>query len=213
MVSVFYRELAAEAKVGSMIVPACRHEDTKRHGRDRHGNQRFRCKLCGKTLTESRPRLLGDMKIPTDRAVFCLRLLLEGNSIRSVERLTYTHRDTIMKLVVLVGERCQCFLEEVIHKVPVNDVQADEIWGFVGCKKKTADRLDYGEEFGDAYCYTAIERDTKLLLAWHLGKRTPNSTDEFARKLKNATVGRFSTDNRRLRAVSIGYASCTWRPG
>ncbi len=173
-----------------MIAPACTHEGTKRHGRDRHGNQRLRCKLCGKTWVESR-RLLGDMRIPLDRAVFCLRLLLEGNSIRSVERLTYTHRDTIMKLVVLVGERCQAFMEKAIHKTPVNDVQADEIWGFVGCKKKTADRLGYGEEVGDAYCYTAIERDTKVLLTWHLGKRTPNSTHEFARKLKNATSGRF----------------------
>jgi IS1 family transposase len=131
------------------------------------------------------------MKIPLDRAVFCLRLLLEGNSIRSVERLTYTHRDTIMRLVVLVGERCQKFSEQVIHKMPVDDVQVDEIWGFVGCKKKTADRLGYSEEVGDAYCYTAIERDSKLLLAWHLGKRTASNTRWFAQKLQHATTGRF----------------------
>ena len=48
-----------------------------------------------------------------------------------------------------------------------------------------------GEEFGDAYCYTALERNTKLLLAWHLGKRSVNDTWHFARKLKNATGGRF----------------------
>ena len=174
-----------------MIAPACRHEEAKRHGRDRHGNQRFRCKSCGKTWAESHDKPLGDMRIPLDRAVFCLRLLLEGNSIRSVERLTDTHRDTIMKLVVLVGERCQAFMEKAIYKVPVEDVQVDEIWGFVGCKKKTADRLGKGEDFGDAYCYTAIERDTEVLLAWHLGKRTPKTTYEFAGKLKNATSGRF----------------------
>ena len=174
-----------------MIAPACRHEETKRHGRDRHGDQRFRCKLCGQTWTESRPKLLGDMRIPLDRAVFCLRLLLEGNSIRSVERLTDTHRDTIMRLVVLVGERCQTFMEKTIHKMPVEDVQVDEIWGFVGCKKKTADRLSKGEEFGDAYCYTAIERNTRLLLTWHLGKRTPTNTRYFAHKLEIATSGRF----------------------
>ena len=174
-----------------MIAPACRHEDTKRHGRDRHGNQRLRCKLCGKTWVESRPKLLGDMRIPIDRAVFCLRLLLEGNSIRSVERLTDTHRDTIMRLVVLIGERCQSFLEKTVHKVPVDDVQVDEIWGFIGCKKKTADRLGRGEEFGDAYCYTAIERTSRLLLTSHLGKRTGANTRQFAKKLKDATVGRF----------------------
>lgn len=174
-----------------MIAPACRHEHTKRHGKDRNGNQRLRCQVCGKTWIESRPKPLGEMRIPLNRAVFCIRLLMEGNSIRSVERLTDTHRDTIMRLVVLVGERCQRFLEETIHKVPVNDVQADEIWGFVGCKKKTQDRLGKDEEFGDAYCYTAIERHTKLLLAWELGKRTPSTTQRFADKLGRATTGRF----------------------
>lgn len=174
-----------------MIAPACKHDEKKRHGRDRKGNQRYRCTVCGKTWIEQRPRPLGDMRIPADRAVFCLRLLLEGNSIRSVERLTRTHRDTIMRLVVLVGQRCQAFLEKAVHKVQVSEVQADEIWGFVGCKKKTADRLGYGEEFGDAYCYTAIERHTKLLLAWRLGKRSVGTTNEFACKVQHATAGRF----------------------
>jgi IS1 family transposase len=131
------------------------------------------------------------MRIPTDRAVFCLRLLLEGNSIRSVERLTDTHRDTIMRLVVLVGQRCQAFLEKAVHKVQVSEVQADEIWNFIGCKKRTQERLGKGEEFGDSYCYTAIERHTKLLLAWELGKRTPTTTQKFADKLGRATAGRF----------------------
>ena len=52
-------------------------------------------------------------------------------------------------------------------------------------------RRGYGEEMGDAYCFTAIERHTKLLLAWHLGKRTPESTMAFAEKLDYATAGRF----------------------
>jgi len=174
-----------------MIAPACRHEQKKRHGRDRKGNQRFRCALCGKTWIEDRPRPLGNMRIPMDKAVLCLRLLLEGNSIRSVERITGTHRDTIMRLAVLIGERCQRFLEKSIQDVPVNEVQADEIWGFVGCKKKTQKKRGYGEGVGDAYCYTAIERHTKLLLAWHLGKRTLENTHQFAAKLDRATIGRF----------------------
>jgi len=181
----------AKAKVGSMIAIPCEHRNNKRHGRDRKGNQRFRCRDCGKTWTERTPEPIGRMRIPPDRAMMCLRMLLEGCSIRSVERLTGTNRNTIMDLVVLVGERCQWFMEDVIHKLPVQEVQADEVWGFCGCKQKTKERLGYGEEFGDAYCFTAIERHTKLLLAWHLGKRTTASTFRFARKLRNATAGRF----------------------
>ncbi len=92
----------------------CPHDNRKKHGRDRKGNQRFRCKLCGKTWTERHCKVLGDMHIPPDLEEFCLRLLLEGNSIRSVDQLTGTRRDAIMKRVVLVGERCQSFVPRTL---------------------------------------------------------------------------------------------------
>ena len=36
----------------TVIVVACQHESKKRHGKDRKGNQRFRCLMCGKTFVE-----------------------------------------------------------------------------------------------------------------------------------------------------------------
>jgi transposase-like protein len=45
------------------------------------------------------------MYIPEDRAVLALQLLLEGNSIRSTERITKLDRNTIMSLLVLAGQR------------------------------------------------------------------------------------------------------------
>lgn len=70
-----------------MNSPCC-HSDSQRFGKDRRGNQRFRCRSCRKTYTEPRKRLIGDMRIPLDRAELIVRLLCEGNSIRSVERIT-----------------------------------------------------------------------------------------------------------------------------
>ena len=98
--------------------------------------------------------------------------------------------------MVEAGERCQRFLDHAIQGVPVDDVQADEVWAFIGCKEKTRERQNYAEWFGDAYCFTALERDTKLILTWHLGKRSPADTDLFAEKLARETSGRFqlSTD-------------------
>jgi IS1 family transposase len=118
-------------------------------------------------------------------------MLLEGTSIRSVERLTGVNRNTLMSLLVTVGGRCQVYLYRAVRLIPVQNVQADEIWAFVGCKEKTRLRKGYGEEVGDAWCFTAIERTNKMLLAWHLGKRTPEATQEFADKLRHATRGRF----------------------
>ena len=59
----------------------------KRFGRHRNGLQRFRCLQCHKTFTEDHEKPLDDMRVPVDRAVSVLKLLLEGMSIRSVERL------------------------------------------------------------------------------------------------------------------------------
>jgi IS1 family transposase len=118
-------------------------------------------------------------------------MLLEGTSIRSVERLTGVNRNTIMSLLVRIGERCHRLLEETVCGIAVEDVQADEIWAFIGCKEKTWMRNNYAEYFGDAYCSAAIERSTKVIISWHLGKRSPADTELFAEKLSKATSGRF----------------------
>ena len=56
----------------------CRCE-CKKHGRDRRGQQRFRCRQCSKTFLEPREKPLGGMYLPMNKAEMVLRLLLEGN--------------------------------------------------------------------------------------------------------------------------------------
>jgi transposase-like protein/IS1 family transposase len=173
-----------------MQCPTCQTE-ARKFGKNRNGSQRYQCLACRRTFTPVGDRPLGDMRIEPERAVMVLRMLLEGMSIRSVERLTGINRNTVMSLLVLVGERCQAFLESTVNGLSVNDVQADEIWAFVGCKEKTRERQNYDNLFGDAYCFTALERDTKMIFVWHLGKRLPTDTMLFAEKLARATSGRF----------------------
>ena len=177
-----------------MFCPTCRNP-ARRFGFNRNGSQRYRCADCG-TFTDETTRPPDRRRLPAERAVLVLRMLLEGVSVRSTERLTETHRDTILAAMVEAGENCQRFLERAVGRVTVEDVQADEIWAFVGCKERTAQRHAYGPEVGDAWCFVGIERTNKLVLAWHLGKRTPQDTTLFAVKLARATNGRFqlSTD-------------------
>jgi len=174
----------------------------KRFGRHRNGLQRFRCNQCHKTFTEEHERPLDDMRLPLNRAVSILKLLLEGMSIRSVERVTGVHRDTILKLLVLAGERCQRLMFERIRSIPVKDVEVDELWGF--CFKKEKQRWDHEKdvyEIGDAWCFVGIERSTKLILAWHLGKRDRESTDKFIGKL------RYATGDSRFQLTTDGFAA------
>lgn len=158
----------------------------KRFGKHRKGLQRFRCNQCSKTFTEDHERHLDEMRLPVDRAVSILQLLLEGMSVRSVERATGVHGDTILRLLILAGERCSSLMESKIKNLPVKDVEVDEIWGYVG-KKEGHKSDDDGEEVGDVYCFIGMERSPKLILAHHLGKRTAKATDAFIGKLAYAT--------------------------
>jgi IS1 family transposase len=107
-------------------------------------------------------------------------------------RLTGTNRTTILALLALIGPRCEAMFEDRIKNLPVNDIQADEVWGYVGMKEKTRDRTcPDAVGVGDAYCFFGLERNTKLVLAWHVGRRSSEDAHEFADKLALATTGRF----------------------
>lgn len=163
---------------------------SNRFGKDRKGYQRFRCPKCRKTFTQPTNANVTGTYAPMAKAETVVRLIVEGNSIRSTERITGMHRDTILRLLVIVGERCERLLECKIRALPVSEVQCDELWGYVGCKEKNK-REDSPITFGDAYCFVAIERHTKLVLAWHLGRRTTRDTEAFTEKIDAATIGRF----------------------
>lgn len=190
-----------------MIVAVCQHENRKKHGKTKAGTPRFRCCDCGKCFTDSTDSLDG-MRIGLDRAERIIEMLLEGLSVSTVARLTKTKAHTIIDLMVLVGKRCEAYMLEHHRGLKVDSIQADEIWGFVGCKKKTALRLGYMDRnVGDSYCYTAMDPVSKLLVCFHFGKRTQEHTDRFCRKMGVAVEGRFklSTDGYHTYTPSIGW--------
>jgi IS1 family transposase len=146
-------------------------------------------------MTES-TSILGGMRIGVDQATKIIELLCEGMNVRATARITGTDLKTILSLLVMVGERCEKYMQENIRDVFVGDLQVDEIWQFIWCKNATAKRKKYVGGCGDSYCFTGIDRASKLLVAWHMGRRTEQHTDQFMVKLKNATAGHFhiSTD-------------------
>lgn len=171
--------------------------------------QRWRCKQCKRTFSEAQDKPLDDMRISLERAEMCLKLLLEGMSIRSVQRITGLHQETILNLITLAGERCERLMRDRIKGVAVRDVEADEIWGFVQCKNRH--KLHKGiadPRRGDAYTWVGIERNTKLILAWHLGQRDMTDCEAFTEKLHEATQGRFqlTTDGFRPYENAVSYS-------
>src|ERR1039457_3953980 len=152
-----------QSKNRGMVCDACKGQ-CQRFGTHRNGLRRFRCPQCRKTYTEVHAKPLGDMTVPMDKALLALQVLMEGNSIRSTQRITGIDQNTIMKLLVVAGEKCEKLMGRVIVNVTVKDVECDEIWGFIQ-KKEGHKRPEeaHDETIGDAYCFVAIERHTKLV--------------------------------------------------
>src|ERR1039458_6300027 len=159
----------------------------QRFGKHRNGLRRFRCPQCKRTFTEPHTRTLGTMYVPQEKAVLATRLLLEGNSIRSTERITQLDRNTIMRLLVLAGERCVALLDSRMRNVHAKYIQADEIWTYVGKKDKHV-RVDDPEEFGNQWIFVGMDPQTKLIPSFVVGKRTRETTYAFLQDLKERLV-------------------------
>ena len=139
-----------------------------------------------------------------------LTALVEGNSIRSVERLTGCHRDTIMRLMVRVGEGCERLMDERLRGLTrCKKIQVDELWGYIGKKQGRLKPEDDHRAFGDTWTFIALCSDTKLIPAHYTGERNAWTTQMFMSDLASRLECRIqlSTDALRYytKAVELAF--------
>jgi len=142
----------------------------------------------------------------------CLAIsaLTEGCSIRSTERMTGIHRDTIMRLMGRVGRACGRYMDETLRDLPCKKVQVDEIWTFVGKKQRHVRRDDNLAEVGDFWTWVALDADSRLVPAYAVGKRDHQMAHRFIADLSSRLTGRvqLSSDMLRLYIEAVeGYFS------
>lgn len=118
-----------------------------------------------------------------------LRLLVEGNSLRAVTRITRVHRTTVMNLMVTFGKRCRTFLDANLRDLDVRHVECDEIWTYCGKKQGRLTPQEQGDPaLGDQYLYVAQDQDSKLIVTFALGKRNSEVTSAFIDDLASRIV-------------------------
>ena len=167
-----------------MSCPTCRTK-CQRYGKHRNGLRRFRCLGCKKNFTEPHKLTLGEMYLPEETVVMVVKLLVEGNSIRSTQRITGIDQNTIMKILTLAGEKCERIMGRYVRNIAVKDVECDEVWSFLGKKEKRV-RPEDDQNLGDCYTFVAIERHSKLVLNIAMGKRDQLTTNSFIEGLRDA---------------------------
>jgi len=149
-----------------------------------------------------------------DQQVAIIAALTEGCSIRSVERLTGVHRDTIMRLSVRVGMGAARLHDRTMHSLRVNRIEMDEVWSYVGKKRRQVTKAD-GPDVGDQYVFTALASSAKAIISYRIGKRDGENTGAFIADLRQRVLGRpeLSTDGWPAYADAIEQAfgaSCTY---
>jgi IS1 family transposase len=138
-----------------------------------------------------------------------VRSLVEGNSIRSTVRITGFAKNTVTKLLIELGRACAAYQNDALRNLPASRIECDEIWSFVGMKEKSIPEERRGEEgIGDAWTWTALDPDTKLMCTWLVADRSSESCDAFITDLASRLAHRvqITTDGFPAYIESIGDA-------
>ena len=151
-------------------------------------------------------------QLSTAKRVQVIAALVEGNSIRSTERMTSVAKNTILLLLADIGTACAHFQDICLTDLPCKHIQADEIWSFCYAKEKNLRETLKGTfGYGDVWTWTALCADCKLVPSWLVGLRDAEYASVFmqdlARRLKHRV--QLTTDGHRayLEAVESAFGA------
>jgi IS1 family transposase len=137
--------------------------------------------------------------LPIAKQVAVISALAEGSGIRQAERMTGVNRETIMKLGVRVGKGCTTLLDRKMRGLTCHQLQFDELWGFIG-KKERHVRPDDDPQLGDVWTFCAIDRDTKLVPSFKIGKRDLATANAFVADVASRVKNRVQISSDALKA-------------
>ena len=134
-----------------------------------------------------------------------IHCLVEGNSIRSTVRMTGAAKNTVTKLLVEVGEKCQMFHDKHVRHVSARRVQCDEIWSFVGAKAKNVPEEKKDSGMGDVWTWVAVDADSKLVVSYLCGRRDAGWANEFMKDVASRLTMRvqITSDGHRAYAEAV----------
>jgi IS1 family transposase len=129
-----------------------------------------------------------------------IRALVEGNSLRSVTRITGHSINTVSKLLVELGAAATLYSDKALRDLPATRIECDEIWAFCYARPKNVPPEHEGEwGFGDVWTWVALDPDTKLVCTWLVGKRDASDANLFIGDLAGRLANRvqITTDGHR----------------
>ncbi|MFW5655340.1 MAG: IS1 family transposase [Roseicyclus sp.] len=150
-------------------------------------------------------------KLDTKTRSLIIRLLVEGNSIRATSRIADVSKNTVTKLLEDAGKACAEYHDKHVRDVKAQHVQADEIWAFCYAKERNVQNAKAAPaDAGDIWTWTAMDRDSKLMISYTVGDRSAATAREFMFDLASRLAGRvqLTTDGHGayLKAVTDAFS-------
>lgn len=118
-------------------------------------------------------------QLTPERRAQVIGCLVEGNSIRATVRMTGVAKNTVVKLLADVGLACSIYQDNAFRGLTCKRIQCDEVWSFVGAKEKNTTAKTKAKGWGDAWTWTALDADTKLIPCWYVGTRDAGAAFHF----------------------------------
>ncbi|MFY9200829.1 MAG: transposase [Methanosarcina flavescens] len=108
-----------------------------KRGKYKTGHQRYYCKHCGRFFMDTVGTPVYRKHLPGDKIRLIYRLFLEKNSIRSIERITGHHRDTISHLIkdTVRNEKTE---EYLIKQIGLTAGECEKLWALLEKKRGTS---------------------------------------------------------------------------
>ena len=105
--------------------------------------------------------------------------------MRSISRTTGVSINTVTKLLVDAGHACAAYHDETVRSVKARRVQCDENWSFCYAKERNVrDAKAAPDGAGDVWTWTALDADSKMILAYEVGDRSGMTAIEFMDDLR-----------------------------
>ena len=106
-------------------------KDIIKSGKYRTGHQRYYCKHCKTYFMETKGTPLYRKQLSETEIINICKHLVEKNGIRSIERITGHHRDTIGRLLEDMAEHAEHMNDYLIENLKLTPFECDEFWSFV----------------------------------------------------------------------------------
>jgi transposase-like protein len=103
-------------------------------GRTKQGRQRYKCKSCGKTFTETKGTLFYRRRTVEAEIIGTLAHIAEGNRISSLVRTSGHKQDTISDWIREAGKHAEAIEEVLLKDYQLERGQIDGLWAYVGNK-------------------------------------------------------------------------------